>query len=63
MLGLRKHKSFSHAAMSNTEKTAALSAIANGVRPDNVGKSKFRIRAKLVHVRFCSEDAAGSTKF
>ena len=49
--------------MSNTEKTAALSAIANGVRPDNVGKSKFRIRVKLVHVRFCSEDAAGSTKF
>jgi hypothetical protein len=49
--------------MSNTEKTAALSAIANGERPVNSGKSKFRVGTQLVHVRFCSEDTAGSTKF
>ena len=49
--------------MSNTEKNAALIAIANGVTPANVGKSKVRIGQKVVHVRFCSEDAAGSTKF
>ncbi|PKO78124.1 MAG: hypothetical protein CVU21_04905 [Betaproteobacteria bacterium HGW-Betaproteobacteria-15] len=49
--------------MSNTEKTAALTAIANGVKPVSAGKSKYRIGQELVHVRFCSEDAAGSTKF
>jgi hypothetical protein len=49
--------------MSNTEKSAALIAIANGVKPLNAGKSKYRIGQRLVHVRFCSADAAGSTKF
>ena len=49
--------------MSNTEKNAALAAIGNGVKPVSAGKSKFRIGQKVVHVRFCSEDAAGSTKY
>jgi hypothetical protein len=49
--------------MPNTEKTAALAAIASGVKPINAGRSKFRIGEKVVHVRFCAEDAAGSTKF
>lgn len=49
--------------MSNTEKLAALANAAAGVRPISLGESKYRIGQAVVHVRFCSEDRRGSTKY
>ena len=49
--------------MSNTEKLAALANLAAGVRPISLGHSKYRVGQAVVHVRFCSEDRRGSTKY
>ena len=49
--------------MSKVEKDAALTIVANGAPYISVGKSKFDVNGKVVHVRFCSTNARAPEKY
>jgi hypothetical protein len=41
----------------------ALTQAFKGVRPFFIGRSKYKLNQKTVHVRFCTEEKGRSTKF
>ena len=49
--------------MSNIKTNAVLLSLSNGLSPLSVGRSKFRVGHRVLHVRFCSTDATGSARF
>lgn len=49
--------------MSTTEKRTALESVANGAAVSSAGNAKYRVRAKTIHVRFCSENDSAPTKY
>jgi len=49
--------------MSTLEKRMALSSVANDATISPAGNAKYRIGAKIIHVRFCSENSGAPTKY
>jgi hypothetical protein len=49
--------------MNETEKAAGLAKIADGVAVAPLGKSKYRVGAWVVHVRYCSQDKGQPERF
>jgi len=49
--------------MSKDEKNAALAKVAKGANVVTAGNAKFRIGKAVIHVRYCSPNAAAPGKF